>query len=163
SERFDLGPAADSLVVLDAENAAQAEVSALRAKGASVVVLLAQLGKVGGEDVLSAVPGIDAAVLGHDVPVYDEGRRIGDAVASYSGEQGQHLGVITVQLRADQHVADVTCGVATLGPEVREQPAMLSSVKAFEEAYNDRMRLEERSMAIAEGDDDPVDHFVGEG
>jgi len=161
-DRFDLGPAADSLVVLDPENAASAQVTALRNKGAQVVVLLAQLGRVGGEDLVTAVPGIDAVVLGHDVPIYENGRRIGATMASYSGEQGQHLGVITFSLAPDGHAADVTCAIASLGPEVREQPAMLKAVRAFEDAYNERMRLEERSASASNGDDDPVDHFVGE-
>jgi cytochrome c554/c'-like protein len=160
-DRFDLGPGADSLVVLDPENAAQSQVTALRNKGAQVVVLLAQLGRVGGEDVVSTVPGIDAVVLGHDVPVYEQGRRIGDTVASYAGEQGQHLGLIQFALAPDGRVANATCSVAALGPEVREQPAMFKAVKTFEDAYNERMRLEERS-ASREVDDDPVDHFVGE-
>ena len=160
-DRFDLGPGADSLVVLDPENAAQSQVTALRNKGAQVVVLLAQLGRVGGEDVVSTVPGIDAVVLGHDVPVYEQGRRIGDTVASYAGEQGQHLGLIRIALAPDGRVANATCSVAALGPEVREQAAMFKAVKTFEDAYNERMRLEERS-ASREVDDDPVDHFVGE-
>jgi cytochrome c554/c'-like protein len=33
-------------------------------------------------------------------------------------------------------------------------------VKAFEDAFNDRMRLEERAARV-NLDDDPVDHFVG--
>ena len=160
-DRFELGPAADSLVVLDPEDAANAQVTALRNKGAQVVVLLAQLGRVGGEDLVTAVPGIDAVVLGHDVPVYEQGRRIGGTMASYAGEQGQHLGFIKVALGRDGHVADATCSVASLGPEVREQPVMFRAVKAFEDAYNERMRLEERSARL-EADDDPVDHFVGE-
>jgi hypothetical protein len=162
SDRFELGPAADSLVVLDPENAAQAQVTALRNKGAQVIVLLAQLGRVGGEDLVSAVPGIDAVVLGNDVPVYEAGRRIGGTVASYSGEQGQHVGVITFALAPDGHVTDARCAVGSLGPEVREQPVVLKSVKAFEDAFNERMRIEERSASVAAGDDDPVDHFVGE-
>ncbi|HXS83111.1 MAG TPA: multiheme c-type cytochrome [Methylomirabilota bacterium] len=161
-DRLELGPAADSLAVLDPENTANAQVTALRNKGAKVVVLLAQLGRTGGEDLVSAVPGIDAVVLGHDIPVYEKGRRIGETVASYAGEQGQHIGVIALALAADGHVADATCGIGSLGPEVREQPALLKSVKAFEDAYNERMRLEERGAALAAGDDDPVDHFVGE-
>src|SRR6185369_2934326 len=108
-DRFELGPAADSLVVLDPEDAAHAQVTALRNKGAQVVVLLSQLGRVGGEDLVTAVPGIDAVVLGHDVPVYEQGRRIGATMASYAGEQGQHLGFIKVALGADGHVADATC------------------------------------------------------
>src|SRR5262249_42655336 len=162
SDRFELGPAADSLVVLDPENTASAEVKSLRARGAQVVVLLAQLGKVAGEDLVSTVPGIDVAILGHDVPVYEAGRRIDATLASYAGDQGQHLGVVTVKLAADGHVADAAAGIATLGPEVRQQPAMLASVKAFEDAFNERMRTEERSAVAAAGDDDPIDHFVGE-
>jgi len=160
-DRFELGPAADSLVVLDPEDAAHAQVTALRNKGAQVVVLLAQLGRVGGEDLVTAVPGIDAVVLGHDVPVYEQGRRIGGTMASYAGEQGQHLGLIRVALAPDGRAADATCGVASLGPEVREQPVMFKAVKAFEDAFNERMRLEERSARL-DADDDPVDHFVGE-
>jgi hypothetical protein len=161
SDRFALGPSADSLVVLDPENTAHAQVAALRNKGAQVVVLLSQLGRAGGEDLVSAVPGIDAVVLGYDVPVYLEGRRIGGTLASYAGEQGQHLGVIKIVLGPDGHAADAMCSVAALGPDVREQPAMFKSVKGFEDAYNERMRREERAASV-EGDDDPVDHFVGE-
>jgi 2',3'-cyclic-nucleotide 2'-phosphodiesterase (5'-nucleotidase family) len=161
-DRFELGPAADSLVVLDPEDAAHAQVTALRNKGAKVVILLSQLGRVGGEDLVSAVPGIDAVVLGHDVPIYEKGRRIGETMLSYAGEQGQHLGVISMALAGDGHVSDATCTVASLGPEVREQPAMLKSVKAFEDGFNERMRREERSASALAGDDDPVDHFVGE-
>ena len=161
SDRLDLGPAADSLVVLDPENAAQSQVTALRTKGAQVVILLAQMGRAGGEDLVSTVPGIDAVVLGHDIPVYEMGRRIGGTMASYAGEQGQHLGVIKVALSPAGKVLDEYCSVAALGPDVREQPAMFRAVKTFEDAYNERMRLEERSANVND-DDDPVDHFVGE-
>jgi len=161
SDRLDLGPAADSLVVLDPENAAQSQVTALRTKGAQVVILLAQMGRAGGEDLVSTVPGIDAVVLGHDIPVYEMGRRIGGTMASYAGEQGQHLGVIKVALSPAGKVLDEYCSVAALGPDVREQPAMFRAVKTFEDAYNERMRVEERSANVND-DDDPVDHFVGE-
>jgi hypothetical protein len=163
-ERLDLGPAQDSLAVLDPETAATREVSALREQGAQVIVLLAQLGRVGGEDVASAVPGIDAVVLGHDIPILEHGRRIGSTLASYAGEQGQQLGVVTLTLGSDGHVADGACDVRALGPEVREQPVMLAAVKAFEDAYNERMRSEQRraqALAAADPDTDPVDHFVG--
>ena len=162
SDRLDLGPAADSLVVLDPENAAQSQVTALRTKGAQVVILLAQMGRAGGEDLVSTVPGIDAVVLGHDIPVYEMGRRIGGTMASYAGEQGQHLGVIKVALSPAGKVLDEYCSVAALGPDVREQPAMFRAVKTFEDAYNERMRVEERSANVND-DDDPVDHFVGAG
>lgn len=163
-DRTELGPAHDSLAVLDPENAATHEVAALRARGAQVIVMLAQLGRVGGEDVVTAVPGIDVVILGHDIPVLEHGRRIGDAIGSYAGDQGQQLGVVTLALGANGHVADGTSDVRVLGPDVREQPEMLASVKSFENAYNERMRDEQRraqALAAADPDTDPVDHFVG--
>jgi len=163
SDRIELGPARDSLQVLDPENTAQAQVNALRARGAKVVVLLAQLGRVGGEDLATAVPGIDVVILGHDVPALEKGRRIGDAVASYGGEQGQQAGIVTLELAADGRVADAVCALGLLGPDVREQPAMFQRVKAFEDAYNDWMHERERvAYAAGDAESDPVDHFVGE-
>lgn len=163
-DRYDLGPAKDSLTVLDAETAAARQVKALRAQGAQIVVMLAQLGRVGGEDVASAVPGIDVVVLGHDIPVFEQGRTVGDAIASYAGDQGQNVGLITLALGADGRATEREAGVRTLGPEVREQPAAFQTVKTFEDAYNERMRVEQRRMqalADADPDQDPVDHFVG--
>ena len=163
-ERMDLGPAHDSLLVSDAENAATREVAALRGRGAQVIVMLAQLGRVGGEDVASAVPGIDVLILGHDIPILEHGRRIGGAIGSYAGDQGQQVGVVALTLGSDGHATDGTGDVHTLGPEVHEQPAVLASVKSFEDAYNERMRAEQRrvqALAASDPDTDPVDHFVG--
>ncbi len=161
-ERWNLGPARDSVTVTDPENAAHEAVAALRSQGAQVIVLLSQLGKVGGEDLASAVPGIHAVVLGHDVPILERGRRVGDAMLGYAGELGQHLSVIHVALDAAGRPDGGDVEVRALGPEVREQPAMLARVKAFEDAFNERMRKE--MLTLRGGDDqdaDPVDHFVG--
>ena len=161
-EHWDLGPARDSLAVTDAENAAHEAVAALRAQGAQVILLLSQLGKVGGEDLAAAVPGIHAIILGHDVPILERGRHVGDAMLSYAGELGQHLGVIRLALDRAGRPDGGDVEVRALGPGVREQPAMLAHVKAFEDAFNERMRKE--MLALRGGDDqdaDPVDHFVG--
>jgi hypothetical protein len=161
-ERFDLGPARDSVVVTEPENAAHEAIDALRAQGAQVIVLLSQLGKVGGEDIATAVPGIDAVILGHDVPILDHGRHVGDALLSYAGEMGQHLGEIRLALDARGRVDGGEVFVRMLGPDVRQEPATLARVKAFEDAYNERMRAEMLAAQSAESTDaDPVDHFVG--
>jgi hypothetical protein len=161
-ERFDLGPARDSLQVTDSEAAARAAVASLRARGAQVVVLLSQLGKVGAEDLATAVPGIDAVVLGHDIPVYERGRRVGGALLSYAGEMGQHLGVVTVTLDDAGRPEGGDLQVRSLGPEVREEPGLLARVKAFEDAYNERMRKQQlAAQAGADLEADPVDRFVG--
>lgn len=163
-DRFDLGPARDSLQVLDPENTAQRMVAELKARGAQLVVLLAQLGRVGAEDVATAVPGIDAVIVGHDAPLYPRGREAGDALLSYAGDQGQHLGLLRLVLADDRRVAERDAESITMGPEVRNQADMLERVKSFEDAYNDRMRTEQRRMqalADADPDQDPVDHYVG--
>ena len=162
-ERWDLGPARDSVRVTDPENAAHEAVAALRAQGAQVIVLLSQLGKVGGEDLAAAVPGIHVVLLGHDVPILERGRRVGGAMLSYAGELGQHLGLVRVALDATGTPNGGDVEVRALGPDVREQPAMLARVKAFEDAFNERMRQEMLAMRGTDDQDaDPVDHFVGE-
>lgn len=163
-DRFDLGIAKDSLRVLDPENTAQRVVAELRGRGAQLIVMLAQLGRVGAEDVATAVPGIDAVVVGHDAPLYPRGREAGDALLSYAGDQGQHLGLIRFILTEEGRVSERAAEAITMGPEVRTQVGMLDQVQRFEDGYNDRMRLEQRRMqalADADPDQDPVDHFVG--
>ena len=163
-DRFDLGPARDSLTVLDPENSAVGAVASLKARGAQVIVMLTQLGRVGGEDIATAVTGIDAVVLGHDIPVLEQGRRVGGAIASYAGDQGQQLGIVTLTLDAHGRTSAGVAEIRTLGPDVREQAGAFKQVKAFEDAYNDRMRDEQRrsqALADADPDQDPVDHFVG--
>jgi len=161
-ERYDLGPARDSVRVTEPEDAAHRAIETLRGQGAQVIVLLSQLGKVGGEDLAAVVPGIDAVILGHDVPILEHGRHVGDAMLSYAGEMGQHLGEIRVTLDAQGRAHGAEVFVRMLGPDVREEPATLARVKASEDAYNARMRAEMMAAQSAESADaDPVDHFVG--
>ena len=162
-ERFELGAARDTVLVTDPEAAAQQAVAALQAQGAQVIVLLSQLGKVGGEDVVAAVPGIDAVFLGHDIPVLEHGRRVGSALVSYAGERGQQLGLISLTLDAGGRKADGSIEVASLGPGTTEHAGLLARVKSFEDAYNERMRREQRTMqATLDAESDPIDHFVGD-
>lgn len=163
-ERLDLGPARDSLELRDPENVAPTIVRELRAKGAQVIVLLAQLGRVGGEDLVNVVPGIDVVVLGHDIPVFHDGRRVQESIVVHGGDQGQHLGVTTVALDAAGRVTARDAVVRELGPTVATQAAMQDRVRVFEDEYNERMRVEQRreqALADADPDQDPVEHFVG--
>ena len=163
-DRLDLGPARDSLEVREAENVAHATVRELKARGAQVIVLLAQLGRVGGEDLATAGPGIALVVLGYEIPVYMDGRRVADTILSYGGDQGQHIGVATFGLGPDGGVRSRDALLHNLGPEVAMQAAMQGRVRDFEDAYNESMRIQQRrEQALADGDpdQDPVDHFVG--
>jgi 2',3'-cyclic-nucleotide 2'-phosphodiesterase (5'-nucleotidase family) len=88
SDKVDLGPARDSLKVEEPSAAARRSIDELKKKGATVIVLLSQLGKVESEDLAAAVPGIDAVICGHNVPLLQKGRMVKNTVTSYGGEQG---------------------------------------------------------------------------
>ena len=170
SDKVDLGPARDSLTLEDPAKAAARVVPEMRKKGATVIVLLAELGKVESEDLVTSVDGIDVVICGRNVPVLQKGRMIKNTVACYGGEQGQNMGRTIVTLDAARHMQTGENDVFVLGPEVGEKPEVLQLVKSFNDAWNDKMRklekerqLQTQNMTGGEGQGakQSVDHFVG--
>jgi 2',3'-cyclic-nucleotide 2'-phosphodiesterase (5'-nucleotidase family) len=140
SDKVDLGPSRDSLVVEDPQEAAKKAVERLRRGGATVVVLLSELGKVQSEDLVAAVPGIDVLIAGRNVPMYPKGRMIKNTVVCYGGEQGQYMGRTMVALNGKQAMADGSSETVMLGPEISEKPAVQAMVKAFEDGFAEKLR-----------------------
>lgn len=134
SDRMDLGPSRALLEVKDPFESAKNAVAALRDKGATVVVLLSQLGKVDTEELIGAVEGIDVAIVGLNSPMLPLGRTLGKTVLAYGGEQGQHVASTIVTLDAARRMASGAGEVFRLGHEVGESAAYLERVKAFEES-----------------------------
>jgi len=170
SDKVDLGPARDSLTLEDPAIAAKRTVEEMRKKGATVVVLLSELGKVESEDLVTGVDGIDVVITGRNVPVLQKGRMIKNTVACYGGEQGQNMGRTIVTLDAANHMQTGENDVFVLGPEVGEKPEILQLVKSFNDAWNDKMRKLEKERAAqaqlqtgGEGQaaKQSVDHYVG--
>lgn len=170
SDKVDLGPARDSLTLEDPITAAKRSVDELRKKGATVVVLLSQLGKVESEDLVTEIDGIDVVIAGRNVPVIQKGRMIKNTVACYGGEQGQNMGRTIVTLDAARKMQTGENDVFVLGPEVGEKPEILQLVKSFNDAFNDKMRKLEKERAAqaqlqtggeGQGQKQSVDHFVG--
>jgi 2',3'-cyclic-nucleotide 2'-phosphodiesterase (5'-nucleotidase family) len=164
SDQVDLGPSRDSLVVNDPVEAAKTTVAALRKKGATTVVLLSQLGKVPTEDLVTAVDGIDAVIVGRNTPMRQQGRVIKSTVASYVGEQGQAIGRTVLNLDAKGRVASGTSETFTLGPEVAEKAEIQEVMKAFEESHNARLRQldkEEAAKGAARVLEESPDRYVG--
>ncbi len=137
SDKADLGPSRDSLTVEDPTTAARRAVAELRQQGATVIVLLSQVGKVEAEDLVVAVDGIDAVIIGRNVPLYQKGRMVKNTIACYGGEQGQYAGVTTLELDATGHMRSADNTTVMLGPEVADSPAMFATVKGFEDHWND--------------------------
>jgi 2',3'-cyclic-nucleotide 2'-phosphodiesterase (5'-nucleotidase family) len=147
SDKVELGPARDSLIVQSPPEAAKRAVQELRRKGATVIVLLSQLGKVESEDLVVAVEGIDAVIVGRNVPMLQQGRLIKSTVACYGGEQGHYLGRTIVSLDPARKAAGAECEVFMLGPEVGAKPAVEQIVKAFEDGQKLRKAEQEKSAA----------------
>jgi 2',3'-cyclic-nucleotide 2'-phosphodiesterase (5'-nucleotidase family) len=133
SDTADLGRARDSLKVLPPVETARNTVAELRKQGATVIVLLSQLGRTGSEDLVGAVPGIDAVVCGRNVPLLQTGHQIGKTVASYGGEQGHYVSRILLDLGPDRHVTAGQCECFALTNEVGEKESVARMVKTFED------------------------------
>jgi len=171
SDKADLGPARDSVTVEDPTAAAQRAIEQLRAKGATVIVLLSELGKVESEDLVTAVDGIDLVIVGRNVPLLQMGRMIRNTMACYGGEQGQYAGRSLLTLDAAGRVSRADNETFMLGPDVGDEPKMLARVKEFEDRSTARRRKLEKDRAAQSGlgaapgtDSSGVhgpDHFLG--
>lgn len=149
----DLGPARDSLVVTDPTDAALRTVADLRRRGATVIIMLSQLGKVGAEDLVAAVDGIDAAIVGRDPPLIAGGRMVRSTILVYGGQQGQFMGVTRLPLDEAGRMTTAVSQMAMLGPDVPTEPEMGRRVQAFEDAFNETMRKAEKERASSLGTD----------
>ncbi|MEQ1833694.1 MAG: multiheme c-type cytochrome [Candidatus Eisenbacteria bacterium] len=160
SENADLGPARDSLRVEPVASAAQKAIATLREQGAQLVVLLSQLGKVESESLAVRVPGIDLVVGGGGVPVLPDGVRAGGAVAVYGGIQGWQVGVVDVTNGAGGPPV-LAARTVVLDPSVKNQPAMLARVKAFEDSLNAHLRARDAALGPAPVPGGKTQHYIG--
>jgi 2',3'-cyclic-nucleotide 2'-phosphodiesterase (5'-nucleotidase family) len=117
---------------------AQKMVAELR-KQADVVVLMAHLGRVEGEDLAAQVPGIDVVVLAHRPGFVAQGRRVNAAVTVASGEQIQNMGVTLVSLDGKK-VSDLSSETRVLLPEVGERSDIARLTKEFEDKQNELLK-----------------------
>jgi 2',3'-cyclic-nucleotide 2'-phosphodiesterase (5'-nucleotidase family) len=148
-EKIDLGPSRDSLLVEEPAAVATRTIAEMRRKGVDVVVLLGQLGKVESEDLVAAVDGVDALVVGHDTPVAAKGSVIKNTVACYGGDQGYYVCKTVLTLNTKRQVTSGEADAIMLGPEVRDQLEMQKLVKDFEEVQKLRKAEAERAARAA--------------
>jgi 2',3'-cyclic-nucleotide 2'-phosphodiesterase (5'-nucleotidase family) len=149
TDKTDLGAARDSLRVDEPTAVAQKTVAELRKKGATVVVLLSQLGQVESEDLVTMVPGIDAVICGRNVPVLAKGRQIKNTIASYGGDQGHYISQTVLTLTAAGRVQSGLNESIQLGPEVADRPDILARVKTFDADLAEKLKGQEGAKAGA--------------
>ncbi len=124
--------------VEDPKATAQRIVAELR-KQADIVVLMAHLGRVEGEDLAAEVPGIDVVVLAHHPGFVAQGRRVNNSITVASGEQIQNMGVTLVTLDGKK-VKDLSSESRILFPEVGERSDVARLVKEFEDRQNEALK-----------------------
>jgi hypothetical protein len=164
SNALDLGPSRDSLRVEEPSAVAKRTVDELHKKGATIVVLLSQLGKVEGEDLVTAVDGIDAVILGKGVPLLQKGRLIKSTVACYGGEQGQYIGRTLLTLDPRRKLATGENETFILGPEVPERKEMAALVKGFNDSFNEKLQKLQKEKAVKDAEKaakGAPEHYLG--
>jgi hypothetical protein len=164
SNAVELGPSRDTLRVEEPSAAAKRTVAELRKKGATVVVLLSQLGKVEGEDLVTAVDGIDAVVLGHNVPLLQKGRLIKSTVACYGGEQGQYIGRTVLTLDARRRMTTGDNETFILGPDIPDKKEIAGLVKGFNDSFNEKLQKlqkEQAAKAAQQQAKGAPEHYLG--
>ena len=144
-----LGPKIDlpanagaDLVVTNPVESAKETVAALRSQ-CDVVVALAHVGRVEGEDLAAQVPGIDVVILAHHPGFVAQGRRVNTAITVASGEQIQNMGVTRVVLDGKKKVSDLQSESLILLPEVGERSDVARLVKDFEDNQNERFKKQQ--------------------
>jgi hypothetical protein len=164
SNAVDLGPSRDSLRVEEPSAVAKRVVADLRKKGATVVVLLSQLGKVEGEDLVTAVDGIDAVILGHNVPLLQKGRLIKATVACYGGEQGQYIGRTLLTLDERRKMTTGENETFILGPDIPDKKEIASLVKGFNDNLNEKLQKLQKEKAAKDAEkaaQGAPEHYLG--
>jgi 2',3'-cyclic-nucleotide 2'-phosphodiesterase (5'-nucleotidase family) len=153
-EKADLGPSRDSLLIEEPLVVARRTVGDMRKRGAHVVVLLAQLGKIESEDLVAAIDGVNAVVIGSGAPIMEKGRTIKNTVACYGGEQGYYLCETVLTLDARRQVTNGVADAVMLGPSVRERGEIQTVVKRFEDGASEKARkadAERAARAVGQG------------
>ncbi|HVP14979.1 MAG TPA: multiheme c-type cytochrome [Terriglobales bacterium] len=164
SDNLDLGPSKDSLKVLEPAATARSTIADLRKRGATIVVLLSQLGKIESEDLVTAVDGIDAVIVGHNVALLQKGRMIKNTVACYGGEQGQYVGRTIITLDERRRMATGDNETFMLGPEIPDRKDIASLVKGFTDNFNEKLRKLEKERVAKEAQKQTSatpDHYLG--
>ena len=160
----DLGPSRDTLRVEEPATAAKRTVSELRRKGATVVVLLSQLGKVESEDLVTVVEGIDVVIVGHRVPLLLKGRMVKSTVACYGGEQGQYMGRTLLTLDARRRMVSGESEAFMLGPDIPDHREMAKLVRGFTDRFNvklERLRKERAAQEAEKAAQGSPEHYLG--
>jgi 2',3'-cyclic-nucleotide 2'-phosphodiesterase (5'-nucleotidase family) len=134
------------LTIEDPLVATQRTVAELR-KQCDVVVALAHVGRVEGEDLAAQVPGIDVVILAHHPGFVAQGRRVNAAVTVASGEQIQNMGVTRVTL-GGKKVIDLVSESLILMPEVGERSDVARLVKDFEDGQNEKLKKQQQSSVV---------------
>ncbi|MFV0409604.1 MAG: metallophosphoesterase [Paracoccus sp. (in: a-proteobacteria)] len=126
---------ARELLTEDVLGAARRAVSALRARGADLIVALSHggfgegssLGAENAAGAIAAIPGVDAVIAGHTHEVAIHPALPGRAPVVKAGFGGSHLAAITLTMRGEQGNWRISCSAAEALPAARAACPKLTS------------------------------------
>lgn len=150
--------------IRDPLEVAKTVVPELRA-ACDILVVLAHMGEDEATALVTAVPGIDLVVLGHDPqsrPITP--KKIGATTVLRATSQGQNIGELSVKLGPDHHLADTFNRLHVMGASYRDDPAMAKRVEQFDEE-NRKLQKELFAKQQVQGDNPAAAHgpFLGVG
>lgn len=139
----------------DAVEVAAAEVEALKAEGATVIIMLSHLGvdadsEVNTYTVLEAVEGIDVVIDGHSHTLLPEGEMVGDTLIASTGGHMSGVGVTTLSFENKVLTGKAAQVISFLeAVQYPEDEAILASIAAIEE---ENARVTEVEVGTLEAD-----------
>ena len=158
--KIDLPGNAGELVTVEDPIATAMELVPKLRKQADVVVCLAHLGRVEGEDLAAQVPGMDVVILAHHPGFVAQGRRVNNTVTVASGEQGQNMGLTLLTLEGKK-VTDLSSETRILLPEVGERADIAKLQKEFEDKVNEAQRKAQQTQAVQSAASPGQDQYLG--
>lgn len=145
--KIDLPGNASELVTIDDPIATAQQMVEMLRKQVDVVICLAHVGRVEGEDLAAQVPGMDVVILAHHPGFVAQGRRVNNTITVASGEQGQNVGFTQLTMEGKK-VVDLSSETRILMPEVGDNEQIAKLTKEFEDQLNEAARKAQQSQAI---------------
>ncbi|MFA5356683.1 MAG: hypothetical protein WC301_04690, partial [Candidatus Omnitrophota bacterium] len=120
---------AEGLEVIDAKQALEEAVSALKKDNADIIVLLSHMGESDDLRLLEGIEGINVVIVGHSRAGKDIFSKAGRTLILRPAWQGRSLGKLTIGL-ADSGEADYKIEELRLSEQIEDDPQILSILPA---------------------------------
>ncbi|MCX8011601.1 MAG: hypothetical protein N3A64_00385 [Desulfobacterota bacterium] len=96
---------------------------------ANLIILLSHLGKLHTSQLVQNIPGIDIAIVGHDLGNLSPPQKIGNTILVQSCMQGKFLGILDLTLRNNAGIAEYNGNIIAITEETPSDPKILKIIE----------------------------------